>query len=73
MYRDQWVINVNLITYLERPENQPSWSDEVLERVTSGTDDEKPRRPDSLNFAADRKPHFQFSLEGSSKREESKL
>lgn len=58
----------------ERPDNQLSWSDEVLERVTPVPDaeDDKPRRPDSLNFAAERKPHFQFSIEGSSKKKESK-
>uniref|UniRef100_A0A1B6JBW2 PDZ domain-containing protein n=2 Tax=Homalodisca liturata TaxID=320908 RepID=A0A1B6JBW2_9HEMI len=55
----------------ERPENHLSWSDEVLERVTPGFEGVKPRRPDTLNFAAERKPHFQFSAGGSSKTEES--
>ncbi|XP_054266593.1 uncharacterized protein LOC128988879 isoform X1 [Macrosteles quadrilineatus] len=45
----------------ERLDNHLSWSDEVLERISPSSDSDKPRRPDTLNFGAERKPHFQFS------------
>lgn len=57
----------------EQPENHLPWSDEILERVTPGVENEKPRRPDSLNFTSDRKPHFQFSAMGPRKTDESKF
>lgn len=39
---------------------QLSWSNEVLNQVIPGWDNERPQRPDFLNLNAERKPHFQF-------------
>lgn len=49
---------------------QLSWSNEVLNQVIPGWDNERPQRPDFLNLNAERKPHFQFVAAPYTVREE---